>query len=350
MSATSSRFNLPYLAPAQAQKTVTHNEALQVLDALTQLTFVSVGDTVPPIAPALGDSYALGVGASGDWTGNTAGTIATRIENAWMYHTPLEGWRGWDIATAQLLGFQGGSWTPLDSTSDMLGINATADAVNRLTVRSAASLFTHEGGSHQMKINKASASDDAGFVLQNDYTTHGLMGLFGTNDLTAKVSPDGTSFYNAFEASAATGEVNFPQGLRVNGGNVLSQYNHGSWTPVLGASSANPTGAVYTSSGSYVRIGRLVMANFEIVVSDRGTGGGGNIQIQNMPFTSNGNFYSSDLRHAGVSFPGSGAPMMRSSGSTISLFSSDGADLLWFTLPSGSGFSLLGTFIYQNAN
>jgi hypothetical protein len=95
----------------------------------------------------------------------------------------------------------------------MLGINASADAVNRMAVASPASLFTHEGGGHQMRINKATPADDAGFVWQNDYTTHGLMGLLGTNDLTAKVSPDGATFHTALVASAATGQVDFPQGL-----------------------------------------------------------------------------------------------------------------------------------------
>jgi hypothetical protein len=349
MSDTSPRLNLPYLAPAQAQKTVTHNEALQTLDALTQLTFLGVGVNTPPAAPAPGDVYGLGTAATAEWAGRAAGTVAQRIENAWMFYTPREGWRGWDIATGRLLGFSGGDWVQLAAATDTMGINAAADTVNRLAVGSQASLFTHVGAGHQMKINKATAANDAGFVLQSGYTTHGMMGLFGTNDLTAKVSPDGSTFYNAFEASATTGQVNFPQGLRLRGGNVMEAYAHGTWTPGFGASTTNPAGAQFTSNGSFVRVGRLVMANFEIAISNRGTGGAGNVQIQNLPFSSTGNFYSSDLRHAGIDFPGSGAPMMRSSGTSLSLFATSGTDLLWSALPSGSGFSLLGTFIYQHA-
>ena len=37
MSETTVNLELPYILPSQAQKHVTHNEALQRLDALTQL-------------------------------------------------------------------------------------------------------------------------------------------------------------------------------------------------------------------------------------------------------------------------------------------------------------------------
>jgi hypothetical protein len=37
MSNTSTHLALPYIVPAQAQKHVTHNEALYILDAIVQL-------------------------------------------------------------------------------------------------------------------------------------------------------------------------------------------------------------------------------------------------------------------------------------------------------------------------
>ena len=43
------RMSLPLLAPAQAQKHVTVNEALARIDALTHLTLASVSLTVPPV-------------------------------------------------------------------------------------------------------------------------------------------------------------------------------------------------------------------------------------------------------------------------------------------------------------
>lgn len=40
--------SLPFILPAQAQKHVTHNEAIELLDMVVQLTLESVGATDPP--------------------------------------------------------------------------------------------------------------------------------------------------------------------------------------------------------------------------------------------------------------------------------------------------------------
>ena len=54
MPDTSPNLVLPYLMPSQAQKHVTHNEALQLLDAVVQLTVEAFGATTPPASPAAG--------------------------------------------------------------------------------------------------------------------------------------------------------------------------------------------------------------------------------------------------------------------------------------------------------
>ena len=48
MSDLSARLGLPYLMPAQAQKHVTHNEALAHLDLLVQLVVQGFDATEPP--------------------------------------------------------------------------------------------------------------------------------------------------------------------------------------------------------------------------------------------------------------------------------------------------------------
>lgn len=47
LSETTPRLALPYLMPAQAQKHVTHNEALRMLDALVQLRLEGFDATTP---------------------------------------------------------------------------------------------------------------------------------------------------------------------------------------------------------------------------------------------------------------------------------------------------------------
>ncbi len=49
--------NLPYILPAQAQKHVTHNEAIRALDALVQLCALDRDLATPPPSPADGDRY-----------------------------------------------------------------------------------------------------------------------------------------------------------------------------------------------------------------------------------------------------------------------------------------------------
>ena len=68
-----------------------------------------------------------------------------------------------------------------------------------------------------------------------------------------------------------------------NGGDVLTQYDEGTWTPVVTASSGAITS--YTSSGSYTRVGRMVTATVNAKVTNAGTGSGA--LIVTLPFTSN---------------------------------------------------------------
>ena len=65
MPDTSPNLVLPYLMPSQAQKHVTHNEALQLLDAVVQLTVEAFGATTPPASPAAGQVWALGPAPGG---------------------------------------------------------------------------------------------------------------------------------------------------------------------------------------------------------------------------------------------------------------------------------------------
>ena len=69
MSDNSPNLALPYIQPSQAQKHVTHNEALRVLDVVTQLSVVdALGDT-PPASPVDGVRYIVPVGGTSDWAG-----------------------------------------------------------------------------------------------------------------------------------------------------------------------------------------------------------------------------------------------------------------------------------------
>lgn len=219
MSETSHNLGLPYISAAQAQKHVTHNEAIRTLDSIVQLSVVDRDLAVPPLSPAPGQRFIVAAAATGTWAGH-AGKIAAFEDGAWAIHTPRAGWLAWVADENALVIWNGTSWvgvsggggsTSLNPASGALvGINATADATNRLAVSSPASLFNHDGTGHQQKINKAAAGDTASVLFQTGFSGRAELGLTGDDDYNVKVSPDGSSWKEAMRIDRASGIVSFP--------------------------------------------------------------------------------------------------------------------------------------------
>jgi hypothetical protein len=69
MSTVSPNLSLPYIQQNQAQKHVTHNEGMRLLDGVVQLSVLSRAQTAPPANPVAGDRYILPSGATGAWAG-----------------------------------------------------------------------------------------------------------------------------------------------------------------------------------------------------------------------------------------------------------------------------------------
>jgi len=205
---------LPYILPSQAQKHITHNEAVRMLDALVQFDVKSRTVVDPPVSPSAGDRYAVPVGATGAWSGHD-GEITAFQDGAWAYMTPREGWTAWCEEESALLVHASSTWTELISPDGidnlpLLGVNATADSANRLAVASPASLFNHEGGSHRLKVNRASTSDTATLLFQTAFSGDAEIGMIGDR-LAVKVAPDGSAWTDAMTVDAATGAVHFPE-------------------------------------------------------------------------------------------------------------------------------------------
>ncbi|MEE9381143.1 MAG: DUF2793 domain-containing protein [Hyphomonadaceae bacterium] len=215
----SPNLNLPYLLPNQAQKHVTLNEALRALDALSQIGIVSRAQAVPPASPTEGVSYLIASGASGVWLGES-GQLAAYQDDVWAFHTPKSGWLVWVEDEQKLIIYDGTNWQETGSggggtsvnPAPLIGVNATADTTNRLSVKSPASLFDHEGDDHQLKVNKATNLDTASLLFQTAYSGRAELGLAGDDDFQIKVSADGTQFQAAIRVNRMTGSVSFPQG------------------------------------------------------------------------------------------------------------------------------------------
>lgn len=110
MADQSAHLALPFLAPSQAQKHVTHNEALRRLDGLVHLAVEAVAATTPPGSPVEGDRYLLGASPTGDWSGQ-GGDLAVYADGAWWFATPQIGWLAYDKASETLLVLKAAGWT-----------------------------------------------------------------------------------------------------------------------------------------------------------------------------------------------------------------------------------------------
>jgi hypothetical protein len=105
------QLGLPLIAPAQAQKHVTVNEALARLDAVAQLRVISSSVTDPPADAAAGASYLVPAGAAGEWQARE-GRIAVWSNGGWLYLAPKAGWRAWDESRRAHQMFDGVAWVP----------------------------------------------------------------------------------------------------------------------------------------------------------------------------------------------------------------------------------------------
>ena len=79
---------------------------------------------------------------------------------------PVNSWVAWDKSTATLTAFRTGQWTEIvpefqDLTGIGVGASNAVDATNRLAVSSDATLLTHTGARHQLKVNKSGAAEAA---------------------------------------------------------------------------------------------------------------------------------------------------------------------------------------------
>ncbi len=103
------RLALPMLAAGQAQKEVTHNEALTLLDMLVQPVVQSASTMLPPTDAPPGRCWIVPTGASGAWSGKP-GQIAGWTNAGWRFAEPSAGWQSYVADEAQWLCFDGTAW------------------------------------------------------------------------------------------------------------------------------------------------------------------------------------------------------------------------------------------------
>lgn len=303
MTDTTPRAGAPLLAAAQAQKHVTHNEALYQLDALLCARFLDRDLSAPPSSPADGDTYLVKSTGTGAWAGQD-GKIAYCADGGWRFYAPFAGLVAYVADETALIVFDGTAWTDYGSLISVqniphLGVNTTADSTNKLSVQADAALFsalpTTDGGSGDMRVvlNKQTSANTATLLFQDSFSGRAEIGLAGDDDVHFKVSADGATWTEALKLSAATGLATLPAGqLRFPAtpnpsadANTLDDYEEGTFTPTLAGSTTAGSHIYSHQTGFYTKVGRLVTFSAYVALSTKDAAMAGSLSINGLPFT-----------------------------------------------------------------
>lgn len=220
MSDMTPRLGLPWLMPAQAQKHVTVNEALGRLDALVQGTVLSRTLSVEPTSPTEGASYILPASSSGSsWANFDENDLVYFQDNSWHRIAARLGLDVFVEDEAERVLFDGSTWisarasiTDLENLSS-LGIGTSPDANNPFAAKLNAALwsarFAGEGGSGDLRytLNKEAEANVLSLLFQSAWSGRAEVGLNGSDNLSIKVSEEGSNWTEALSIDRTDGAV-----------------------------------------------------------------------------------------------------------------------------------------------
>lgn len=129
--AVTPNFSMPLLVTAQAQKEITHNEALILIDALLRGTILDGPLDVPPADPMAGDCWIVGDDPEGAWVA-AARHLAICTEGGWRFITPAIKMKICRLVDGAMLAFDGSQWQLPPAIGEASGgdtIDAEARAV-----------------------------------------------------------------------------------------------------------------------------------------------------------------------------------------------------------------------------
>lgn len=312
VSNRTNNLDIMYLAQNMASKEILVNEGFLRIDSLMNNGAISRAIATPPYNPSESDLYIIPASATGDWANHDNKFTYYHPSKGWEIIVPNEGMSLWVNDEDKLYIYDGTTWIAAVNIEsiDKLGINATADATNKLAVKSDAILFDHNGNNSQVKVNKNAASDTASHLFQTGYSGRAEFGLTGDDDFHIKVSPDGSTFHEAAIIDKDNGNIHIEQGLSFNNGtDIFNEYEEGSWTPVIEGKTTVGANSYSVQSGHYTRVGNRVIADFFITL-DASAGAldsTGHLRIAGLPFTPYGSSRFSNIVYAvGISLASSG--------------------------------------------
>ena len=286
---------LPLIEAAQAQKHVTHNEALTRLDMIVQLAVESRELTAPPSTPAEGDRYIVKATGTGAFAGKD-NQIAKYSGASWLFFPPRTGWLAFVADEGALLAWDGSAWVSAVSSSgditslqnlSLFGVGATADSTNPFSAKLNNALWTSktvgEGGDGTLryKLSKESAAKTLSFLFQDNFSGRAEIGLTGDDDFHFKVSADGSAWIDAIIIDKTSGSTKLNTGFFLTGdispGQITADQNDYdpaglSTSSVLRLSSDASRGITGLSGGGDGRIVAIINTGTNnIVLTDAST-------------------------------------------------------------------------------
>lgn len=284
MSDITTHLLLPYILASQAQKHVTHNEALAALDLLVQARVTDWNTATAPAAPADGEAWVVATGAGGAWAGRDR-QIAMWRDGSWTFHDPGQGTTVWIGAENRPATFDGTAWTyswanqfksPDDELAiGRLGVGTAPEAANPVSVKAASVLFSHPesgGNDIRMILNKASPGATSSVLFQSGWSGRAEIGLAGDDNLRLKVSANGSTWTEAMNVNAGTGKVEFPNTPVVPVALNIAQADRLSPAFAMRGYSLDNTGDTAEGVGLYLTHNAAGNRQFALLATDTRTG------------------------------------------------------------------------------
>jgi hypothetical protein len=128
--AMSARLGSPLLQLAQAQKELTHYEALTLLDLAVQAVVEGVGLDAPPAAPTPGQCWIVGAAPTGAWTGQAL-ALAGWTDGGWRFVAARPGMTAWSLGDTAVARYDAAGW----SVGTLSGARLVFDGVPMLGAR-----------------------------------------------------------------------------------------------------------------------------------------------------------------------------------------------------------------------
>jgi hypothetical protein len=222
--------------------------------------------TVSSIANAIG-----ALNYKGTWNASTntpalasgAGTKGDYYVVSVAGSTTLDGISNWGIGDWAT--FNGAVWQRVEGGADLNGVNLSVSGTTNLAALTASTALALDASKNVVSVTNTGTGDN---VLATAPTLVSDVTL-STGNLVIGTSGKGIDF----SATPGTGTSE-----------LLADYEEGTWTPTLTATTTAPTVAYTTRTGSYTKVGRLVTCTSIIVLSSI-SGGSGNVRVTGLPFT-----------------------------------------------------------------